>query len=176
MHAWKSALGAAPGDVSLNESSMTQQTMKTPPPSPPTHRLRASLIVAVIAAIAVALLLGTGLETYLNQERRLVSAGQEIVAALEAYRAASPGSAKELPRDLSELLHDPRMLADKGNLSTLPVDPMTQKQEWGVIKNNAKQIIGVHNLSSATPTWIGRILSLRSGDTYAHWQFLVASL
>ena len=149
--------------------------MKTPPPSPPTHRLRASLIVAVIAAVAFALLLGRGLETYLNQERRLVTAGQEIVTALAAYRAASPGSAKELPRDLSELLHDPRMLADKGYLATLPVDPVTQKQEWGVIKNQAEQIIGVHSLSTATPTWIGRILSRQSGSTYADWQFVVAS-
>ena len=154
---------------------MTQQIMKTPPPSPPTHRLRASLIVAVIAAVAFALLLGTGLETYLNQERRLVTAGQEIVTALAAYRAASPGSAKELPRDLSELLHDPRMLADKGYLATLPVDPVTQKQEWGVIKNKAEQIIGVHSQSTATPTWIGRILSRQSGSTYADWQFVVAS-
>ena len=154
---------------------MTQQIMKTPPPSPPTHRLRASLIVAVIAAVAFALLLGTGLETYLNQKRRLVTAGQEIVTALAAYRAASPGSAKELPRDLSELLHDPRMLADKGYLATLPVDPVTQKQEWGVIKNQAEQIIGVHSLSTGAPTWIGRILSLQSGSTYADWQFVVAS-
>ena len=154
---------------------MTQQIMKTPPPSPPTHRLRASLIVAVIAAVAFALLLGTGLETYLNQERRLVTAGQEIVATLEAYRATSPGSAKELPRSLEDLLHDPRMLADKGYLATLPVDPVTQKQEWGVIKNQAEQIIGVHSLSTATPTWIGRILSRQSGSTYADWQFVVAS-
>ena len=154
---------------------MTQQIMKTPPPSPPTHRLRASLIVAVIAAVAFALLLGTGLETYLNQERRLVTAGQEIVTALAAYRAASPGSAKELPRNLEDLLHDPRMLADKSYLSTLPVDPVTQKQEWGVIKNKAEQIIGVHSQSTATPTWIGRILSRQSGSTYADWQFVVAS-
>ena len=149
--------------------------MKTQTASLPAIRLRKFPIAILIAAIAVALLLGTGLETYLNQERRLVNAGHEIVAALETYRTASPGSAKELPRDLSELLHDPRMLADKGYLSTLPVDPVTQKQEWGVIKNPAEQIIGVHSLAPATPTWIGRILSLQSGDTYADWRFVVTS-
>ena len=67
------------------------------------------------------------------------------------------------------------MLADKGYLSTLPVDPLTQKQEWGVIKNQAEQIVGVHSLATTTPTWIGQILSLQSGDTYAEWQFLVVS-
>ena len=67
------------------------------------------------------------------------------------------------------------MLAEKGYLVTLPVDPMTQKQEWGVIKNKAEQIIGVHSLSKVTPTWIGRILSLQRGGAYADRQFLISS-
>ena len=149
--------------------------MKTQTASSPAVRLRFGPIVFLILAVVVALLLGTGLETYLNQERRLVSSGQEIVTSLEAYRTASPGSAKELPHPLDDLLHDPRMLADKGYLSTLPVDPLTQKQERGVIKNQAEQIVGVHSLATTTPTWIGQILSLQSGDTYAEWQFLVVS-
>ena len=152
------------------------QTMKTSPPFASSDRLRISVIIGLIVAVAIAVLSATGLETYLNQERRLVSAGHQIVTALEAYRANSPGSAKELPRALEDLLHDPRMLADKGYLTTLPVDPMTQKQDWGVIKNQAEQIMNVHSLSAGTPTWIGRILSLQSGNSYADWQFLVASL
>ena len=176
---WLAAM--APNEIKHNENNMTttrlsDQIMKTQTTPLPAVALRKFPIAMLIGAVAFALLLGTGLETYLNQERRLVNAGNEIVTALEAYRAASPGSAKELPRSLDDLLHDPRMLADKGYLLTLPVDPVTQKQAWGVIKNNVEQIIGVHSLSTATPTWIGRLLSLRSGDTYADWQFLVASL
>ena len=38
------------------------------------------------------------------------------------------------------------MLADKGYLATLPVDPITQKQEWGVARNKNNQVIGVHSL------------------------------
>ena len=148
--------------------------MKTHTASLPAVSVRKFPIAMLIAAVAIALLLGTGLETYLNQERRLVNAGHEIVTALEAYRTTSPGTAKELPRSLDDLLRDPRMLADKGYLLTLPVDPVTQKQDWGVIKNQAGQIIGVHSLSTDTPTWIGRILSLRSGGTYSDWRFLVA--
>ena len=158
----------------MTTAKRTDQPMKTQTASLPAVSLRKFPIAILIAAVAFAALLATGLETYLNQERRLVAAGHEIVVALEAYRTASPGSAKELPRDLSELLHDPRMLADKGYLTALPVDPVTQKQEWGVIKNPAEQIIGVHSLATATPTWIGRILSLRSGGTYSDWRFLVA--
>ena len=144
--------------------------------SPATSRTNISVIAGLIVAVAFAILMATGLDTYLNQERRLVNAGKEIVTALEAYRAASPGSAKELPRSLEDLKHDPRQLAEIGYLTTLPVDPMTQKQEWGVIKNQDEQIIGVHSLSTGTPTWIGRILSLQSGGAYADWKFEVSAL
>lgn len=82
--------------------------MKTSPPFASSDRLRISVIIGLIVAVAIAVLSATGLETYLNQERRLVSAGHQIVTALEAYRANSPGSAKELPRALEDLLHDPR--------------------------------------------------------------------
>ena len=44
--------------------------MKNPTLSPPANRLRVSLIVGLIVAFTFAPLLGTGLETYLNQERR----------------------------------------------------------------------------------------------------------
>ena len=159
----------------MTTTRLSDQIMKTQTTPLPAVALRKFPIAMLIGAVAFVLLLGTGLETYLNQERRLVSAGNEIVTALEAYRAAAPGSAKELPHALEDLLHDPRMLADKGYLATLPVDPLTQKQDWGVIKNQAEQIIGVHSLSTARPTWIGRILSLQSGSSYADWKFMVAA-
>ena len=142
----------------------------------PEARSRKVFVALVILIGAIAVFLATGLDSYLNQERRLVSAGNEIVAALEAYRANSPGSAKELPRSLEDLKHDPRQLAEIGYLTSLPVDPITQKQEWGVIKNQGEQIVGVHSLSTGTPTWVGRILSLQGGGTYADWKFVVPSL
>ena len=138
--------------------------------------LNAGVVIGLIVIVAIAVLSLTGLETYLNQERRLVNAGSEIVAALEAYRAHSPGSAKELPRSLEDLQHDPRQLAEIGYLNSVPIDPITLKQEWGVIKNQGEQIIGVHSLSTATPTWIGRILSMQSGGSYTDWKFTVSAL
>ncbi|MEO6024122.1 MAG: hypothetical protein ABIP64_13600 [Burkholderiales bacterium] len=65
--------------------------MNKPTTSPPPNRWRVSLIVGLIVAFTFALLLDTGLETYLNQERRWVSAGHEIVTALEAYRVGRLG-------------------------------------------------------------------------------------
>ena len=57
-------------------------------PAPATSRTNIGVIAGLILAVAFAILMATGLETYLYQERRLVSAGKEIVTALEAYRAA----------------------------------------------------------------------------------------
>jgi hypothetical protein len=131
-------------------------------------------IALLVVALAIAFLLGTiGFQTYWNKERRLIAAAGEIVAALNAYRAASPGTAKEFPLELADLRHDPRMLADVSYLAILPVDPIAQTMEWGVIRNKNDQVIGVHSLSSETPTLFAKLFSFRGGEKYADWKFLV---
>ena len=129
-------------------------------------------IAALISILLLAFLISTdGFQTYWSKERRLVVAADEIVTALKAYRDASPGTAKDFPSELTDLLHDPRMLADKNYLTTLPVDPLTKKQEWGVIRNNINQVVGVHSLSNERPTFYATLLSFRRGARYADWKF-----
>ena len=129
-------------------------------------------IAALVIAFAIAFLLGTeDFQTYLSKERRLIEAGEALAKALQIYRDASPGSAKDFPTELSDLLHDPRMLADKGYLNTLPVDPLTKKQEWGVIRNKLNQVVGVRSLSNESPTIYAKILSFRGGAKYSDWKF-----
>jgi hypothetical protein len=129
-------------------------------------------IAMLVAAFAIALLLATsGFQTYFSKERRLVAAGNEIVSALNAYREASPGTAKEFPLELIDLLHDPRMLSDRKYLTALPVDPVTLKQEWGVIRNNNNQVIGVNSLSNESPTLFAKVFSFRGGKKYSDWKF-----
>jgi hypothetical protein len=130
-------------------------------------------IALLVVALGIAFLFGTsGFQTYWSKERRLIVAADEIVTALKAYGDASPGTAKEFPLELADLIHDPRMLADKGYLSTLPVDPIAQKQEWGVVRNQNNQVIGVHSLSNDSPTLFAKLLSLRGGEKYSDWKFL----
>ena len=129
-------------------------------------------IAALISILLLAFLISTdGFQTYWSKERRLVVAADEIVTALKAYRDASPGTTKDFPSELTDLLHDPRMLADKSYLSTLPVDPLTLKQEWGVIRNKINQVVGVHSLSNERPTFYATLLSFRRGARYADWKF-----
>ena len=129
-------------------------------------------IALLVAALVIAFLLGTsGFQTYWSKERRLIAAAYEIVTALKAYRDASPGTAKEFPLTLDDLKRDPRMLADKGYLTTLPVDPIAQTQQWGVVRNKNDQVIGVHSLSNDSPTLFAKLFSLRGGEKYSDWKF-----
>ena len=86
----------------------------------------------------------------------MIAAADEIVTALKAYRDASPGTAKEFPLELANLKHDPRMLADVGYVTDFPVDPIAQKQTWGVLRNKNNQVIGVHSLSNDAPMLFAR--------------------
>ena len=128
-------------------------------------------IVAIVLALAF-VLATSGFQTYWSKERRLIAAAGEIVTALKAYRDASPGTAKEFPLELADLVRDPRMLAEKRYLTTLPVDPIALKQEWGVVRNKNNQVIGVHSLSNESPTLFATFFSLRGGEKYSDWKFL----
>ena len=135
-------------------------------------------IAVLIVALGLAFLLGTGsFQTYWSKERRLIAAADEIVTALKAYRDASPGTAMDFPLELADLAHDSRLLAEKSYLSAVPVDPLTQKQEWAVIRNEANQVIGVRSLSNESPTIYAKMLSFRGGEKYSeglalgHWKF-----
>ena len=148
-------------------------TPKTNQPLKSERVIHRGWIALLVVALGIAFLLGTaGFQTYWSKERRLIAAAGEIVTALKAYRDASPGTAKEFPRELADLMRDPRMLADKGYLATLPVDPIAQKQEWDVVRDKNNQVIGVHSLSNESPTYFAKLFSFRSGEKYSEWKFL----
>ena len=66
-------------------------------------------IATLVIAFSISFLLGTeGFQTYLSKERCLIEAGEVLASALRIYRDASPGSAKDFPTELTDLLHDPR--------------------------------------------------------------------
>ena len=145
---------------------------KATPPTPSERVIHRGWVALFAVALGLACVLGTsGFQTYWNKERRLIAAAEEIVTALKAYRDASPGTAKEFPLELANLKHDPRMLADVGYLTDFPVDPIAQKQTWGVVRNKSNQVIGVHSLSNETPTMFARWFAFKGGEKYSEWKF-----
>lgn len=138
------------------------------------HRpIKRRQIIGFVLALVLAFLFSSGgFQTYWSKERRLISAGNEIVGAIKAYRDVSPGTVKDFPLELADLRHDPRMLADVSYLSVLPVDPVAQTQDWGVIRNKNNQVSGVHSLSNESPTLFATFFSFRSGEKYSDWKFV----
>ena len=154
------------------------RTMKTTPPAKsvqlvkPDRAFNRCWITVLVIVMGLALLLGTsGFQTYWSKERRLIAAADEIVAVLKAYSDASPGTAKDFPLELADLRHDPRMLAEVSYLSVLPVDPVAQNQEWGVVRNDKNQVIGVYSRSNEAPTLFAKLFSFRGGDRFSDWKF-----
>ena len=72
------------------------KNMATPKPNHPLKSERVihrGGIALLFVALGIAFLFGaSGFQTYWSKERRLIAAANEIVAALNAYRDASPGT------------------------------------------------------------------------------------
>lgn len=105
------------------------------------------ITVAVIAAGATAAL-GTGTSLQLRDtEAELLAIGQEFRRALQDYAAATPFGQPDAPKELAELLRDPRQPGVRRHLRRIYPDPLTGKAEWGIERFPDGRIRGIHSLS-----------------------------
>jgi type II secretory pathway pseudopilin PulG len=84
------------------------------------------------------------------KEAELLFIGGEFKRAIAAFYAGTPGTAKQLPKRLEDLLRDNRYPAVRRYLRKLYVDPLTGRAEWGVVATPAG-ITGVYSLSEREP-------------------------
>lgn len=110
-----------------------------------------------------------------EKERQLLFVGNQFRQAIAAYYNHSPGSVKQYPKELSELLKDPRQLVPTRYLRRIYPDPFTGKVEWGVVKTRDDRIMGVFSLSEDEPV---KQSNFREADKefegkirYAEWRF-----
>lgn len=109
------------------------------------------IAVAVIAAGATAALgAGAGIQQR-DTEAELLAIGQEFRRALQGYADATPFGQPDAPRELAELLRDPRDPGVRRYLRRIYPDPLTGKAEWGIDRFPDGRIRGIHSLSR-TPT------------------------
>jgi type II secretory pathway pseudopilin PulG len=111
------------------------------------------------------------------REAELIEAGAAFVRAIAAYHAQSPGSAKDYPRHLDELLEDHRFVGVVRHLRRVVRDPVTDSAEWGLVTGPDGGIRGVYSLSDKEAL---RRQSLQlpealpiSGARYSDWKFVV---
>jgi type II secretory pathway pseudopilin PulG len=133
------------------------------------------LLVAVTGTGAAALgpLWHTAMQR--EKERELIFIGQEFRRAIGRYHASGSGL-RVYPRQLEDLVRDPRQPGVRRHLRRIPVDPMTGQAAWGLVQAPDGGIIGVHSLSQKRPLKVAGFdttdQDLADKDRYADWQFV----
>lgn len=111
-----------------------------------------------------------------ERESDLMRLGVLYAAAIQRYHDASPGSQKQWPRELGDLLLDSRYAGTVRHLRRLYPDPIDPAQPWGLVRSVDGGIVGVHSLNSARPLrreaiTLGNVVLPRA-DRYDQWQFV----
>ena len=136
-------------------------------------------LLALVALLGIALAtVGTRWADRVQHEREqeLLRVGQLYTQALLAYHRGSPGSDKTWPKDLQELLQDPRMLGTVRYLRAPYTDPMVPGQPFALVRAADDTIRGVRSTSMAAPFKDGPVdlgvVVLAPAHHYADWQFI----
>lgn len=135
------------------------------------------LFVVAIAGVALASV-ATLQSTVMQRERetQLLFVGNAYRTAIRSYYELSPNGVKRYPKELTDLLKDTRYPFIIRHLRTLAPDPLTDKMDWVLIKNDLGDIMGVAPPSLQQPfKQSGFSLpdaAFENKTTYRDWQFV----
>lgn len=108
-----------------------------------------------------------------EKEAELLFVGNQYRKAIERYVLSGP---RQYPRSLSDLLKDPRKPGTERYLRRLYLDPITGKNEWGLVKAPDGGVMGVYSLAPGKPLKTTgfriRDRELEGATTYLDWKFV----
>ena len=108
-----------------------------------------------------------------EKEAELLFVGNEYRNAIARYYLSGPQ--RQYPKNLSDLIKDPRMPGTVRHLRRLYPDPITGKDEWGLVKSADGGFAGVHSLSENMPLktagFAVRDAAFEGKTKYSDWQF-----
>ena len=111
-----------------------------------------------------------------EKEAELLHIGDEYRRAIERYVRSGKG---EYPKSLADLVKDPRQPGTVRHLRRLYPDPLTGKEEWGLVKSADGGVAGVYSLSEAAPLKVAgfavRDASFEGKTKYSDWQFIFSA-
>ena len=110
-----------------------------------------------------------------EREAELLHIGNEYRKAIERYYHAGPG---QYPRNLADLVKDPRQPGTVRHLRRLYADPITGAREWRLVRAPDGGIAGVASPSDERPVKISgfrvRDAAFEGKSKYSDWQFIYA--
>lgn len=114
------------------------------------------VVLAIIAIMGVGLMAVNEVWATAKQrekEQELLFIGHQFREAIRQYSQSNPAGmqVQTYPKALEELLLDPRYPNVRRYLRKMYADPMTGKEEWGVLKHPGGGIYGVYSLSEEAP-------------------------
>jgi type II secretory pathway pseudopilin PulG len=146
----------------------------------PTRGFTLLMVLALTAVIGVGLMLAGPLwreQQARERERQWLRIGNLYAHALTQYIEASPGSSRQGPAQLEELLSDPRFLGTRRHMRQLYGDPLQPGKPWAPVLDAQGRIVGVRSMAQGRPfvevVPPGVSASTpSSGSTYAGWLFM----
>ena len=109
-----------------------------------------------------------------EKERELLFIGAQFQEAIGLYYHRSPGEAKEFPKKLADLIKDNRFPSVERYLRRLYRDPITGKDDWGLVPAPDGGIMGIYSLSKDQPIrTVGMEAEPGETITYQDWKFTV---
>lgn len=114
-----------------------------------------------------------------DAERQLLAIGIEFQQALRGYAGVPAGALVAAtaagPRSLDDLLKDPRVPGVRRHLRQVYADPLTGKQDWGLVRDSRGVIVGMYSVAEGQPIQrTGFAHSLPGFDeapSYRQWVF-----
>lgn len=131
-------------------------------------------LVAVLSIAAVRALENTLTLERRDKEAELLWRGMAYREAIRTYYENSPGTGKSFPKELKDLLQDNRLVRPTRPLRRLYPDPLSGG-EWGVLRNEDGNVIGVYPKSSDRPLkragFPQVLIAFTNAAHYSDWKF-----
>lgn len=110
------------------------------------------LVFVAVAGIAAARLGDSwSVTNQREREAELLFVGRQIRTAIGAYYESTPGSIKQYPQRLEQLLKDERFPQVRRHLRRIYLDPFSGSADWLFITLSDGGIVGVHSRSRLRP-------------------------
>lgn len=111
-----------------------------------------------------------------DREQELLRIGALYAQAIARYRDVSPGSLKQYPTSLDDLLLDRRFVGTLRHLRKAYADPLDPGRPWGLVRNDAGRIVGVYSNSQEAPLAQAPVeregVLLPAARRYSDWLFV----